>query len=82
MNSAPLAAETAGSPAMGTPGYPWRLAGTFWLSVAEAADYLHVHPKTIRRAYLGGALPVHRVGRSVRINLEDLLRWTASSSRV
>lgn len=32
------------------------------LTTAQAADYLHVHPETVRRRIRSGDLPAYRVG--------------------
>ncbi|MBE9404495.1 helix-turn-helix domain-containing protein [Brachybacterium sp. Marseille-Q2903] len=43
------------------------------LTPAEAADYLHVHPETIRRRIRRGELRAYRIGpRAVRIDVRDL----------
>jgi len=43
-------------------------------TVAEAAAFLRLHPKTIERACRRGELPATRVGRAWRISREELLR--------
>ncbi len=47
------------------------------LTPKEAADYLHISEKSVRRLIKGGNLPVIRLGRSVRVlpaDLEALVR--------
>lgn len=47
-----------------------------WLSVADAAEYLSVAPRTLVRLLDQGAIPRHRLGtRSVRIDLRELDRY-------
>jgi excisionase family DNA binding protein len=48
------------------------LADQAFLTVAEAASWLRVSQKTIRRQIAGGGLPACRVGRSVRIPAKAL----------
>jgi excisionase family DNA binding protein len=43
-----------------------------WVSVNETADYLGMHPCTIRRLIDRGKLPYARIGRNVRIDLKKL----------
>lgn len=42
------------------------------LTVAETASFLQVSEKTIRRMIARGALPVVRIGRSIRINPQEI----------
>lgn len=51
---------------------PTRRAPARMLSVQTVADYLALSTKTIRRKITSGELPVHRVGRLLRISEEDL----------
>lgn len=45
-----------------------------WMTVDEAANYIGVHPKTVRKWYRTGRLPAYRVAGSpaVRIDRADL----------
>lgn len=44
-----------------------------WLTVNQAAEYVGVHPKTIRKWYRAGRLPAYRTaGGPVRIDRADL----------
>lgn len=44
-----------------------------YISIIEAAEYLHVSPITIRRMIAGGELQGFRVGKKiVRISLEEI----------
>jgi excisionase family DNA binding protein len=45
------------------------------LTVADAAALLRVSGKTVRRLIERGALPVHRVGRGLRISEADLREY-------
>jgi len=44
-----------------------------WLSVQETADFLKVHPDTIRRNL--DEIPHVRIGRQIRISREKLIDW-------
>ncbi len=46
------------------------------LTVRNVADYFQVSEKTIRRMIAAGALPVVRIGRSIRIELEVIEKMT------
>ncbi len=44
-----------------------------WVSPEDAADYLGVHPKTIRRLIATGEITGHRLGkRLIRVDLNEL----------
>jgi excisionase family DNA binding protein len=43
-----------------------------WLSLAEVADMLGVHPRTIRRRIKEGAIPGYKVGQQIRIRRDDV----------
>lgn len=43
---------------------------TAWLTTVELASALRVSVKTIRRAYLNGEIPVERIFRVVRFDIE------------
>jgi excisionase family DNA binding protein len=43
------------------------------------AERLAVSPRHVRRLIAGGALPVHRIGRAVRVGEDDLARLLAAS---
>ena len=45
------------------------------LTIAEIATELSVHQKTVRRLIEAGELPVHRIGRAIRIAAEDLATY-------
>jgi excisionase family DNA binding protein len=48
-------------------------------TIDEAAELLNVSPRTVRRLIESGALPVHRLGRLVRIADGDLAAFLAAS---
>ena len=45
--------------------------------VAAVAARLDVSPRTVRRLIAQGDLPVHRIGRAIRISEDDLARFLA-----
>jgi excisionase family DNA binding protein len=48
-------------------------AGPRWASITEAAAYLGVHPRTIRKMAADGRLTLYRNGpRIVRVNLNEI----------
>jgi excisionase family DNA binding protein len=49
------------------------------LSVAQVAERLRLCSKTVRRRIAEGGLPVHRIGRSLRISEADLGDFLARS---
>ena len=42
------------------------------LMLKEVADYCGVHPATVKRWVKSGKLPAFRVGRSLKVNSDDL----------
>jgi excisionase family DNA binding protein len=42
------------------------------VSLAAAAEYANVHPRTLRRQIASGHLAAYRVGRNIKIDLNDL----------
>lgn len=51
-------------------------------TIDEAAELLNVSPRTVRRLIESRALPVHRLGRLVRIADADLAAFLAASRSV
>jgi excisionase family DNA binding protein len=49
--------------------------------VATVARRLDASVRHVRRLIASGALPVHRIGRSVRVSEDDLLRFLAARRR-
>jgi excisionase family DNA binding protein len=54
-------------------------SGERFLSVAEVALKLDVSEKTVRRKIVSGDLPVHRVGKLLRISERDLAACVAGT---
>jgi excisionase family DNA binding protein len=46
--------------------------------VGAVAERLDVSARTVRRLIAAGELPVHRIGRSVRVSADDLARFLAA----
>ncbi len=46
-----------------------------FLTVYDIAEHFHVSTRTVRRWIAMGTLPVHRFGRSVRIDRQDLVQF-------
>jgi excisionase family DNA binding protein len=51
-------------------------------TIGETAELLNVSTRTVRRAIESGALPVHRLGRSVRVAEADLAVFLAANRSV
>ena len=49
------------------------------LTVEDVAEHLVASPRHVRRLIARGELPVHRIGRLVRISPADLARLVAAS---
>ncbi len=47
-------------------------SGRRWVTVNEVAEYLSMHPVTVRRKIDRGEIPSSRVGRSVRVDIQKL----------
>ncbi len=45
------------------------------LTVPDAADFINMSEKTIRRRIDDGQLPVHRIGNRIRIDQDELRRF-------
>jgi excisionase family DNA binding protein len=44
-----------------------------WASIDDAADYLEVNPRTVRRMISAGDIPGHRLGpRLIRVDLNEV----------
>ena len=50
------------------------------MTIDEVAEYLHLHPLTVRRLARDGEIPAFKVGRQWRIKRELLDRWIAGRS--
>lgn len=46
-----------------------------WRTLKQAAEYLQLHPWTVRQRLKAGALRGHRLGRYWRIHIEELERF-------
>ncbi len=62
----------------GTRGRPL----TKLLTIEETAQILNVSPRTVRRAIDAGALPVHRIGRLIRVSQLDLAGFLGANRTV
>jgi len=51
------------------------------MTVAEAAQLLHVSERTVRRLISAGAVPALRVGSQIRIDRDELHRWLYDEKR-
>lgn len=51
------------------------MAGTRWLSTAEASDHLGVTLRTLYRLVNEGRLPAYKIGRVIRIKEDDVERF-------
>jgi excisionase family DNA binding protein len=52
------------------------------LTINETAEILNASSRTVRRLIDSGALPVHRIGRLVRISNADIATLLAATRRV
>ena len=52
-----------------------------YLTVAEVASRLSIHPSTVRRRVKGGKLEAMRVGRAMRISTEALAAYELAHAR-
>ncbi|MBD3330946.1 helix-turn-helix domain-containing protein [Candidatus Peregrinibacteria bacterium] len=43
-----------------------------WITVNQAAEYLSLHPISVRRLIDRGKIPAAKIGRSVRVDLKKL----------
>ena len=43
-----------------------------YFDIQDAAAYLDLHPKTVRKLIATGQLPAKRIGKSIRIKVDDL----------
>ena len=50
------------------------------MTVDEVAEYLNLHPLTVRRLARDGEIPAFKVGRQWRIKRDLLDRWIADQS--
>ncbi len=48
------------------------------LTLQEVADYVQVHPKTVLRWIAHAGLPCVRIGKSLRFDATDVLRWVSA----
>jgi excisionase family DNA binding protein len=51
-------------------------------TIHEAAELFNTSTRTVRRLIASGALPVHRLGRSVRISDADIAAFLAANRSV
>lgn len=50
-----------------------------WLSTIEVAERLAIRPPTVYRLISAGSLKAHRIGRLIRIRVEDLDEYVRAS---
>lgn len=50
-----------------------------FLTLKETAEYLRVHPMTVRRWALAGRMPCFKIGRQWRFSMKKLAEWTGKS---
>ena len=50
------------------------------MTVDEVAEYLSLHPLTVRRLARDGEIPTTKIGRQWRVKRELLIRWIAKRS--
>lgn len=62
-----------------TPARPVAHPPPSLLSVRGAADYYRVSQQTVRRMIKAGKLKTYRVGRQIRIDMDDLVKCMSSS---
>lgn len=53
-----------------------------YVSMARAAEYAGCHERTLRRHIASGELTGYRLGRVIRIDLNELEAWMAPSDTV
>lgn len=46
-----------------------------WMTQVELADWLKISRTTVWRLIRKGGIPVHRIGRTVRVRRSDVERW-------
>ncbi len=51
------------------------------LTIAQVAEYLHLHPLTVRRLARDGEIPVFKIGRQWRVQKERLDQWMETQAR-
>jgi excisionase family DNA binding protein len=49
------------------------------LTLAQASAIVNLSKRTLRRAISAGRLRAHHLGRSIRIDLEELKRWVKAN---
>ncbi|MBN1933502.1 MAG: helix-turn-helix domain-containing protein [Anaerolineae bacterium] len=51
------------------------------LTVAQVAEYLHLHALTVRQLLKDGTIPVRKVGREWQIDRAELERWIVERTK-
>ena len=54
---------------------PNRTGPDEWMTQGELADWLRISRTTVWRLIREGCIPVHRIGRTVRVRRSDVERW-------
>ena len=57
------------------PDFPSNLLPSRLMTVGEVADYLRLSDRQVRRLIADGDLPVHRLGRAIRISGPELTEF-------
>jgi len=52
-----------------------------WITVKAAAEYLNIHPVSVRRLIDRGEIPSAKIGRSVRVDFQALEQKLESKSK-
>ena len=49
-----------------------------WVPLSVAGERLSLHERTIRRAITAGELPGYKIGKALRVRLDELDAWAAA----
>lgn len=51
-----------------------------WVPLSVAGERLSLHERTIRRAITAGELPGYKIGKALRVRLDELDAWALSKA--